>query len=417
MCDTVYLKRDNRTFFGKNSDRSPNEAHLMIKLAGKRHATGEELKATYISVPQATETHPVVLLKPFWIWGAEMGYNECGLNIGNEALFTKAGHDSKPGLIGMDLLRIALERCSSAEEAWKLIAELTVKYGQEGNCGYGKNFRYHNGYLIADGKRAFVLETAGKHWAVKEIRDNRATISNCISITDDYDEADEKTKGDFKARYENALITKIAGAEQRKRMSYSALGARKEPISAVINALRTHASPDVGVSKASTGSVCMHAGNLFGDQTTGSYAAEIGKRYFVTGSSFPCMSIFKPLSVRAGAIGESEKDALYFWLKRELLNRKLMGNPEIRAEYLEKTRALEKKYVDRALAAADDSAVDKVSLEAFAAEEELVRKYLRRLREQPFRFEGNAYFRYFWKKKTSSLYNEYPALKEIEANP
>lgn len=417
MCDTVYLKRDNRTFFGKNSDRSPNEAHLMIKLAGKRHATGEELKATYISVPQATETHPVVLLKPFWIWGAEMGYNECGLNIGNEALFTKAGHDSKPGLIGMDLLRIALERCSSAEEAWKLIAELTVKYGQEGNCGYGKNFRYHNGYLIADGKRAFVLETAGKHWAVKEIRDNRATISNCISITDDYDEADEKTKGDFKARYENALVTKIAGAEQRKRMSYSTLGARKEPISAVINALRTHASPDVGVSKASTGSVCMHAGNLFGDQTTGSYIAEIGKRYFVTGSSFPCMSVYKPLSVKATAIGSCEKDALYFWLKRELLNRKLMGNPEIRAEYLEKARALEEKYVDRALAAADDSAVDKVSLEAFAAEEELVRKYLRRLREQPFRFEGNAYFRYFWKKKTSSLYNEYPALKEIEANP
>lgn len=417
MCDTVYLKRDNRTFFGKNSDRSPNEAHLMIRLAGKRHSTGEELKATYVSVPQATETHPVVLLKPFWIWGAEMGYNECGLNIGNEALFTNAGHSGENGLIGMDLLRIALERCSSAEEAWKLIAELTEKYGQEGNCGYGKNFRYHNGYLIADGKRAFVLETAGRHWAVKEIRDNRATISNCISITDDYDDADEKTKGSFKARYENALVTKIACAEQRKRMSYYALGARKEPVSAVMGALRTHATPDVGVSKASTGSVCMHAGNLFGDQTTGSYAAEIGKRYFVTGSSFPCMSVFKPLSVRASAIGESEKEALFFWLKRELLARKLMGYTEMRGEYLEKAAALEKKFVDRALLAETDAVLDKISLEAFAAEEELVKKYLLRLREKPFRFEGSAYYKNFWKKKTASLYYEYPALKEIEANP
>ena len=252
---------------------------------------------------------------------------------------------------------------------------------------------------------------------MKEIRDNRATISNCISITDDYDDADEKTKGDFKARYENALITKIAGAEQRKRMSYSALAARREPISAMLGALRTHATPDVGVSKASTASVCMHAGNLFGDQTTGSYAAEVGKRYFVTGSSFPCMSVFKPLSVRAGAIGESEKEALFFWLKRELLARKLMGYKEIRGEYLEKAAELEKKYIDRALCADNDLALDKISLEAFAAEEELVKKYLRRLKEQPFRFEGSAYYKYFWKKKTASLYYEYPALKEIEANP
>lgn len=416
MCDTVFLKRDGKSWFGKNSDRSPNEAHLLIRYGGQKHSTGEELKTTYISVAQATETLPVVLMKPHWIWGAEMGYNECGLNIGNEALFTNAGHRGGNGLIGMDLLRLALERSRTAEEAWKLIVALTVEYGQEGNCGYGKNFRYHNGYLIADGKSAFVLETAGKHWAVKEVR-KKASISNCISVTDNYDDADAETKIDFKKRYENALVTKIAGAEARRKATYAALCTGNNGFEAVTAALRSHASPDVDVTKASTSSACMHAGNLFGDQTTGSYVAEIGKRYFVTGSSFPCMSVYKPLSVKATAIGSCEKDALYFWLKRELLNRKLMGNPEIRAEYLDKARALENKYVGRALEAADDSALDKVSLEAFAAEEELVRKYLRRLREQSFRFEGNAYFRYFWKKKTSSLYNEYPALKEIEANP
>ena len=35
MCDTVYLKRERRAFFGKNSDRSPNEAHLMLRVPGK----------------------------------------------------------------------------------------------------------------------------------------------------------------------------------------------------------------------------------------------------------------------------------------------------------------------------------------------------------------------------------------------
>lgn len=31
MCDTIYFKGNGKSYFGKNSDRSPNEAHLMIR--------------------------------------------------------------------------------------------------------------------------------------------------------------------------------------------------------------------------------------------------------------------------------------------------------------------------------------------------------------------------------------------------
>ncbi|MFR7950941.1 MAG: carcinine hydrolase/isopenicillin-N N-acyltransferase family protein, partial [Acutalibacteraceae bacterium] len=119
MCDTVYLKRERRAFFGKNSDRSPNEAHLMLRVPAREYAEGEMLRATYISVPQVRHTYACVLLKPHWIWGAEMGWNEFGLNIGNEAVFTREKREKQDGLIGMDLLRLALERCRSAKEALK----------------------------------------------------------------------------------------------------------------------------------------------------------------------------------------------------------------------------------------------------------------------------------------------------------
>ena len=68
------------------------------------------MRATYIEIAQVPHTHAVVLAKPYWIWGAEMGVNEHGVSIGNEAVFTKAQREKQPGLLGMDLLRLGLER-------------------------------------------------------------------------------------------------------------------------------------------------------------------------------------------------------------------------------------------------------------------------------------------------------------------
>ena len=53
-------------------------------------------------------THGVVLSKPAWLWGAEIGANDQGVAIGNEAVWNRLSdpeYDAVPRLLGMDLLR------------------------------------------------------------------------------------------------------------------------------------------------------------------------------------------------------------------------------------------------------------------------------------------------------------------------
>jgi hypothetical protein len=82
------------------------------------------LHCTYIDIPQVEHTCSVVLSKPFWMWGAEIGVNEHGLVIGNEAVFSKVPAPQDPALIGMDLLRLGLERAATAPQAVEIITAL-----------------------------------------------------------------------------------------------------------------------------------------------------------------------------------------------------------------------------------------------------------------------------------------------------
>lgn len=62
-------------------------------------------QCTYIQIPQVEYTHGVVLSKPAWMWGAEMGANDQGVCIGNEAVWTRETVDAGEALLGMDLVR------------------------------------------------------------------------------------------------------------------------------------------------------------------------------------------------------------------------------------------------------------------------------------------------------------------------
>ncbi|NXJ96989.1 SCRN2 protein, partial [Corythaixoides concolor] len=134
-------------------------------------------QCTYLEIEQAERTHAVVLSRPAWLWGAEMGANEHGVCVGNEGVWTREPVGEDEALLGMDLVRLGLERGTSAREALEVITALLEHYGQGGSCKEEPvPFVYHNTFLLADRAEAWVLETAGRYWAAQRIRGEPALV-------------------------------------------------------------------------------------------------------------------------------------------------------------------------------------------------------------------------------------------------
>jgi len=100
MCDTFValadVTKNGDVIFGKNSDRPQGEIQDAVVIQAKKHSPSERLECTYITIEQVEETFAVILSKPRWMWGAEMGANECGVVIGNEAVWTVEPCDILP---------------------------------------------------------------------------------------------------------------------------------------------------------------------------------------------------------------------------------------------------------------------------------------------------------------------------------
>jgi dipeptidase len=424
--------KDGSVIFGKNSDRQPNEPHIIIRIPRKKHPKNSKVRCTYIEVDQVEETYEALLFKPSWIWGCEMGCNEYGLNIGNEAVFTK----EKPGkesLIGMDMVRLALERCRSSEDALHTIIELLQKYGQGGNCGFEKPFTYHNSFLIADKDSAWVLETAGDYWVAEKVKDVRS-ISNCLTIGKIFDLSHpdlishairqgwckDKEDFDFARCYSQSLITHLSGAKERLKASSAILNRDKGKIT--INTMkeilrhhedRLNAKP---YSNHSLKSVCMHGGFFYGDHTTGSYIASINNglsTYWATGSSTPCLSMFKPVWLSISdqfPFGEDEESkGVAFWKEREKFFRMVLENKITNLNnYLKERDMLEADLEEKVngLVLGESSLEEKlweIMDYAFSEEYKLITKTMAESERNPSNIKGNPYFKYYWKKQNSNL--------------
>lgn len=331
MCDTQVLIGANAVWFAKNSDREPSEPQPVVRLGAVRGDAVASVRATYIEVPQVADRHAVILSRPVWCWGAEMGVNERGLAIGNEAIFSRRA-SLEPGLLGMDLVRLGLERAASAAEALEVIAALLERHGQGGPAGFrDKKFCYDSSFLIADPREAWVLETAGREWQKRRIEGHYA-ISNRLTL-------------DPLARLDTRLVPHFARATERRALSLHHLGRATAPSFARLAFhLRAHHDGNEDPADGSNADVCMHAaGFIRRHQTTGSMIARLGvdgPTVLFTGTSAPCLSIFRP----AGFEGEfsvltpeGRQVEAMLWRRHELLHRRALADPDLR-ERLRATR-------------------------------------------------------------------------------
>ena len=204
MCDTWVAVRDatctGNVMMGKNSDRPIFDCQPLVFSPRKKWPTGSKVKLEYIELPQVEATYATMGAGPYWCWGYEEGINEYSVVIGNEAVFTKtsrelaesckAGKNRRLGLLGMDLVRLALERSTTARQAVEIMGSLIETYGQFGSAIPLRSHAegsYDNSFIIVDSNEAWILETVGNYWAARRIREGYASISNELSIRTKWD--------------------------------------------------------------------------------------------------------------------------------------------------------------------------------------------------------------------------------------
>lgn len=309
------------TLFAKNSDRPALECQPLCLVPEREHPTPGTVRCTYIEIPQVARTYRVLGSRPFWCWGFEHGVNEHGVAIGNHTVFTRLPVEDT-GLLGMDLVRLGLERAASAREAVEVMAQLLEQHGQGGSGFADKHWPYHNSFLIADPNEAFLWETAGRYWALKRVSEV-GSLSNHLTIGNDWDaladgtieyaisqgwwEEDGAQRFDFAAAFRDTSMVppEVSAARHRRTCELLTLHRGSWDPVRMKEALRDHygrTHPHAGVNpgEAEFFTVCMHADPV--GTTTASVVAELvspqqGPIVYWASLGSACCGVFLPLFI------------------------------------------------------------------------------------------------------------------------
>ncbi len=327
MCDTLCVLGERATLFAKNSDRPVRE--LQVVEAHGRRAGGGRLRTQYLELPDSGAA-ATLLSRPTWLWGAEHGINEHGVAIGNEMVNTRDDPRAAPAaLLGMDLVRLGLERAASAEDALDVMTGLLERHGQGGVGDAVNDIAYWSSFLLCDRVSAWVLETSGRNWAARPV-DGGGAISNRLTLRRDWTRASPGVAPGTDVDSWRDPGTPTGFADGRlaasrafvQRCIASPPAGPSAPARAAVAHLRDHGTGAWGapgsdgpvvaapteVGADGTGvTVCMHVGDF--EATTASMVAEVpadptspGRAWVALGS--PCASVFVPVLTPSPAVPE-----------------------------------------------------------------------------------------------------------------
>ena len=408
-CDTMVAlggaTSGGNTVFAKNSDRPQDEAQPLILVPSADHAGGNS-GTQFVDVPQAEHTYRHVGSKPYWCAGYEHGFNEHQVVIGNEALPSLLPEVKKPKLVGMEVLRLGLERSKTAEEAVDVITSLVSGFGQGKFANNAGVRTYDNIYLIADPTSAYVVECVGHDWAVNQV-DSVTTISNVGQIGKDADRVSPGAKsvatrnGLFEMGFGDSFaFNKFADpansasglARQCRSDAMLGLGAGQLDVRSMISVLTDHSdgeNPDEDQVADVAGelSICLH--RRTGDTTGASTASLVADLcatderlpIYWTGLYSPCMTVFLPNFIEGelpSALGIGREEASSdspWWDFYKLTHHGLQAGADVRAEIRSELSILQNELFE----SANEIAVEGRNLignGANGAANELLTKYM-----------------------------------------
>ena len=352
-CDTMVAlgnsTRHGQTLFAKNSDRPEEECQPLVQRSRVLHPSDAITRCQFVELEQVTTTYGHIGSRPYWCWGYEHGFNEHQVVIGNEGLASKFPKFQEPKLVGMELVRLGLERGRSAGEAVDVMVSLISKFGQGEFSNRDGVRTYDNGYIVADPSEAYVIETAGHEWAVKKV-ESALGISNIHSIGTDWNRLSPlaehharengwhtgKARFNFGEAYCDFPARASGRGIQRSARSCAVLNSRIGEIDTrtMMALLRDHSdgdSPDEPFcpEMPASISICVHyLGERLGN-TAASLVADLcsdGSRLPVYWCSLysPCLGIFLPMFIEGQvpqvlSIGNAQpSDESPWWLFRAL---------------------------------------------------------------------------------------------------
>lgn len=298
MCDTLCVHHGDGTWFAKNSDRPPSEVQV-FESHSERPVAASGRQMQYLTIPDAP-AFAVCGSRPTWLRGFEHGLNRHGLAVGNERIWTTTPpRGLPPALLGMDIVRLVLERARDADEALAVCTDLVGTHGQGGSGEPDRDDPYFSSFLIVDPQRGWVVETDGRSWAARPTGAG-AAISNRVSLGRDWTLAssDIAAGTDFDERRDPRVPTEIADGRLAVTSARVADGA--VDLAALAATLRDHGSGAPVLPRSETLAditVCMHRPDLR-SQTTAAMIAHLRSdrppRAWVCAGN-PCLGVFVPV--------------------------------------------------------------------------------------------------------------------------